>query len=80
MARVFRSQKGQARLQQESGPFSRHREECIVARRLMGFYRGLGGEVFESCMVGGSKQEVAQRKDRQEILDNWRDPLKALHL
>jgi hypothetical protein len=46
----------------------------------MGFYRGLGGEVFESCMVGGSKQEVAQRKDRQEILDNWRDPLKALHL
>jgi hypothetical protein len=40
MARVFRSQKGQARLQQESRPFPRHREGVIFAWRLARFYRG----------------------------------------
>lgn len=33
MARVFRSQKGQARLQRESRPFPRHREEGVIVAR-----------------------------------------------
>jgi hypothetical protein len=49
MARVFRSQKGQARLQRESRPFPRHLEEGVIfARRLVRFYLG--------CGVGNSRE------------------------
>jgi hypothetical protein len=60
MARVFRSQKGQARLQQESRPFPRHPEEGdVVARRLARFYRGRGVGIIESCI-----DTCSQRKQR----------------
>jgi len=75
MARVLGSQKGQARLQRESRPFSRHREECIVARRLAWFYRGRDVGIFGSCLVRGRSRGCASGRLTGDGFDSRRDPL-----
>jgi hypothetical protein len=52
----------------ESRPFSRHREECIIVGRLAWFYRGRGVEIFESCLVKGSR---AKRLCKWKINRRW---------
>ena len=66
MARDCWKPKGPGAPSAESRPFSRHREECIVARRLVWFYRGRGAGIFENC-CWSEEAEVLQVKDRQEM-------------